>query len=49
MFDKELRELDSSKTNIILANTICVLLSLNSKQKKIIKSKIFLVFVFLSN
>ncbi len=30
------RELDPSKTSIELANTVCVLLSLNSKQKSIL-------------
>jgi len=36
VFDKGSRELDSSKTSIELTNTICVLLSLNSKQKSIL-------------
>ncbi len=36
VFGKELRKLDLSRTSIELANTVCVLLSLNSKQESIL-------------
>jgi len=36
VFGKGSRELDLSKTSIELANTICALLSLDSKQKSVL-------------